>query len=153
GGEEARHSEPPGQRPRGGGGDDHVLRQPKQEGADGLCDVGRGEAPDRVGSDGGGVQGDRQAASLRLRDEVEGAGSGGRIERAVPDLHEGALVAVLEQDRPIWVSGGCMRIVDGTLKLTSFRGQTRQATGDRHWLVRQLSSHSATLSQLPCLGV
>ena len=61
--------------------------------------------PDRLGGDGGGVQGPGQAAAVRVGDEVEGAGCGGGVERAMPDVHDRALVAVLGQDRPGWVPG------------------------------------------------
>ena len=68
-------------RQRGGG--DHVLRQPEQEGANGLRSVGRGELADRFGGDGSGMQGDRQAAVVWFRDEVERAWCGGGVEGSV----------------------------------------------------------------------
>ena len=76
-----------------------------------------GEHPDRQRGDGGGVQGAGEAAAVRVGDEVEGAGCGGGAEPAVPDLHDRALVAVLGQDRPVWVP--C-----GGLTVTSIRGHT-----------------------------
>ena len=69
--------------------------------------------PDRQRGDGGGVQGAGEAAAVRLGDEVEGAGCGGGAEPAVPDLHDGALVAVLGEDRPV-------RVPRGGLTITSF---------------------------------
>src|SRR5512135_1513952 len=92
----ARHGEPPVEGSGGCGGVDQLLRQPEQEGPDGLCDLGGGELTHRFGRDGGGVQGSGETAVVWLGDEVEGAGGGGGVERAVPDVHDGALVAVLE---------------------------------------------------------
>ena len=100
GGREGGHPGSPG-----GRGGDHVLHQPEQGGPDGLRPAGGIEDPDRLGGDGGGVQGSGQAATVRFGDEVEGAGCGGGVECAMPDIHDRALVAVLGQDRPGWVPG------------------------------------------------
>ncbi len=92
-----------------GGGDD-LLHQPEQGGPDGLPAVGGVARPDRQRGDGGGVQGAGQAAALRLGDEVEGAGGGGGAEPAVPDVHDGSVVAVLEEDRPVRLPGGGLTV-------------------------------------------
>src|SRR5512147_56544 len=94
--EEPRHGEPQGEWSRGCGEGNQLLQQPEQEGPDGLCDLGGGELTHRFGRDGGGVQGSGETAVVWLGDEVEGTGSGGGVECAVLDVHDGALVAVLE---------------------------------------------------------
>src|SRR5262245_35649227 len=42
-------------------------------------------------------------------DEVEGAGGGGGVECAMPDVHARAVVTVLEQDRPVRVPGPSLK--------------------------------------------
>ena len=100
---------PVGESRRGRAEGDHLLREPVGGGPDGLPQPGGGERADRQRGDGGGVQGDRQAAAVRFGDEVEGAGSGGGVERAVPDVYDGALVAVLGQDRPLRIPRRCIK--------------------------------------------
>ncbi len=98
-----------GQARRGRAAGDHVLCEPVGCGPDGLPDTGASQRADRQRGDGGGVQGAGEAAAVRVGDEVEGAGGGGGVERAMPDVHDGALVAVLGQDRPIRIPGCCMK--------------------------------------------
>ena len=49
------------------------------------------------------MQGDRQAAAVRLGDEVDGAGVGGGAEPAVLELHAGAMGSVLVEGRSLGV--------------------------------------------------
>src|SRR5262249_40015360 len=88
---------------------DHLLHEPVARRSDGLCRAGGGGGADRDGCDGGGVQGDCQAAAVWLGDEVEGSGSGGGVELAVLELHTAAVVAVLGEDRSLGVSGGGLK--------------------------------------------
>jgi hypothetical protein len=66
------------------------------------------ERADRQRGDRGGVQGGGEATVMRVGNGVEGAGCGGGAEPAMPDLHDRPLVAVLGEDRPVWVSCGGM---------------------------------------------
>jgi hypothetical protein len=50
------------------------------------------------------VQGAGEATAVRLGDAVDGVGGGG-VEPAVPDLHDGSMVAVLGSDRPRGIPG------------------------------------------------
>jgi hypothetical protein len=52
-----------------------------------------------------GVQGAGEAAAVRLGDAVEGAWGGGAVA-AMPDLHGGAVVAILVAGRPQRLPGG-----------------------------------------------
>src|SRR5512135_3874886 len=92
-----------------------------------------GEGADRQRGDGGGVQGDRQAAVVWLGDEVDGGWSGGGVESAGPELYTGAVESVLVEGRSVGVPG--RRLSDNTrLGRTSISGQTLifPSSGLRH---------------------
>ena len=93
----------------GGGGGDDVLAQPGQGRADGLR---RSWSAQHIPI-GSGVT--EAACKVLVKQRLCGSGMkwkergcGGGAERAVPDVHDGAVGAVLGEDRPLRVPGGGM---------------------------------------------
>jgi hypothetical protein len=73
------------------------------------------------------VQGDRQAAAVRLVDEVDRGRLGSRIEPTDAELHARAVGAVLVEGGPVGVSSRGVTMDDSRLGVTSTFARTQVA--------------------------
>src|SRR3954469_5023988 len=94
-----------GQERRGRAGSHHLLCEPVGWGPNGVRRRGGSERADRQRGDRGGVQGDRQAAALRLGGEVDRGGWGGGAEPSGLELHVEAVESVLVEGGSLGVPG------------------------------------------------
>ena len=69
------------------------------------------------------MQGDRQAAAVRLGDEMDGGGCGGGAEPAGVELHTGAMESVLVEGGSLGIP--CRRLSEDQSGFTSNLGRTR----------------------------
>jgi hypothetical protein len=102
---------------------DHVLCKPVEGGANGLRRTSDCDGADRQWRDGGSVQGDRQAAVVRFRNEVDRGWGGRGTEPACVELHIGAVGSVLVEGRSLGLPRRSLSR-DAKLKDTSILGRT-----------------------------